>query len=58
MQQRRQLNEITVNRELLNGALDTPGWWKFAVFGLLSIVIMGIVVFGYQNMSHENVGGD
>ena len=48
MQQRRQLNEITVNRELLNGALETPGWWKWAVFLLLSIVIMGLVVFGFQ----------
>ena len=48
MQQRRQQNEITINRALLNGALETPGWWKWAVFSLLAVVIMGFVVFGFQ----------
>lgn len=48
MQQRRTLNEIAINRELLRGALETPGWWKFAVVGLASIVVIGAVAFGFQ----------
>lgn len=32
----------------MRGALETPGWWKYAVAGLAFFVIAGLVVFGFQ----------
>jgi len=57
MQQGRQLDEIRINKELLNGALETPGWWKWAVLLLGSVVIMGVVVFGIQTNKGLGVTG-
>ena len=48
MQQRRALDQPLINRELLRGALETPGWWKYAVTGLAFLVVTGLVVFGFQ----------
>ena len=48
MQQRRALDEPLINRELLRGALETPGWWKYAVASLAFLVVTGLVVFGFQ----------
>ena len=57
MRQGRQLDEIRVNRELLNGALETPGWWKWAVMILATFVVAGIVVFGIQTNRGLGVTG-
>lgn len=48
MQQHRELSEQQINVQLLNGALATPRWWKWAVFGLLIIVLAGFATFGYM----------
>lgn len=48
MQQRRTIDEATVNRQLLNSALETPFWWKYAVAFCAFFVVMGLVVFGFQ----------
>lgn len=48
MQQHRELSEKQINTQLLNGALATPGWWKWAVAGLAIIVLAGFSSFGYM----------
>ena len=57
MRQGRQLDEITVNKELLNGALETPAWWKWAVLFFATIVITGFVAFGIQTNKGLGVTG-
>jgi Ni/Fe-hydrogenase subunit HybB-like protein len=46
MQQRRILDEFTVNHELLRGNLATPKWWLPTVLGLLVVVLFGFTLMG------------
>jgi len=48
MQQHRELSEQQINVQLLNGTLATPRWWKWAVLGLLIIVLAGFSTFGFM----------
>ncbi len=48
MQQRRILDEPTINRELLRGPLDTPGWWLPAVLVMTMLVLAGFGLMGYM----------
>lgn len=54
MQQHRELDEKQINTQLLNGALATPGWWKWAVAGLALIVLAGFVTYGF--MVNQGIG--
>ncbi len=44
MQQRRELDQVYINRKLLNGQLDTPKWWAPTVTFLGVVVVIGLVV--------------
>ena len=54
MQQRRILDEFTINRELLRGNLNTPKWWLPTVLGLLVVVLFGFTLMGI--MFNKGVG--
>ena len=48
MQQRRQLDEKQINRELLNGNLATPKWY-YPVMGVLGVgVLIGFATILYM----------
>ena len=46
MQQRRILDEVAINHELLRGNLATPKWWLPTVLGLLVVVLFGFTLMG------------
>ncbi|MBI4220322.1 MAG: polysulfide reductase NrfD [Chloroflexi bacterium] len=48
MQQHRTFNERQINTQLLNSALATPAWWKYAVTALGLVVLAGLATFGFM----------